>query len=203
METISLHWLVTVSIFASVFLFTPGPNNIMLTNSGASYGYRKTLPHILGVALGAPFILFAVALGGYHVFHYDLFRYSFQLICIIYLIWLAYKIATAQPNKKQQTTKPFNFFQAALFQWLNPKVWSQYLIALGVYVSFGDAYKLEVITMACIFAILGMVSASIWTLFGNLIAKYLNKPKQFRLFNVTMALLLVLTVLPVLIERLG
>ncbi len=202
-SVISIHWLISVVVFACVFLFTPGPNNIMFANSGSVYGYRKTLPHIFGVALGAPIILLAISTGGYHLFQYPWFRYTFQTFSIIYLIWLAFKIARATPPHIEGATKPLNFMQGALFQWLNPKVWAQFLIAMGVYLTTDQNFIPKLLVMVVAFSLLGLASGSVWTFFGKLIAKDLSEPQHYRIFNRVMAVLLVLTVLPVFVEHLG
>ena len=197
----TLHWFIALALYAAVLIITPGPNNIMLANSGTVYGFKKTFPQILGVSLGAPLILFVVASGGNVLLKYEIFRNCLGVICLLYLFWLANKIATAKPPAMQKASKPFTFLHAVALQWVNPKVWSQYIIGVGLFINISHHYVLQVLSMAVIFTIIAIPSACVWTLFGKIIAKYLHQPRHYRIFNIIMALLLLGTVLPVIIDN--
>lgn len=196
---LSIGWILAVFSFAVVLIITPGPNNIMLTSAGASFGFRKTIPHILGVALGSPVLLFVVAAGGLYLFQFELVRYLFRICSIAYFLYLAFKIAVAKPNSEKIKARPFTFIQAVGFQWLNPKIWSQYVILLGVYIGMGNNFLIEIITAAFIFLFVGIISCCLWTIFGTVLSRFLMTPRHYRYFNMVMAALLIVTVLPVLL----
>lgn len=199
--SLDLNWLVSLIIFSTILIITPGPNNIMLTSSGSIFGFRKTLPHIFGVAFGSPVLLFAIAIGGSFFINSDLFRYLLTVMSILYLAWLAFNIAVACPSNAVNTSRPLTFFQAANFQWINPKVWNQYIIAVGIYINKANSFIIEIIIIAIIFSIIGVISCCCWTIFGKFISRFLLKPIHFKIFNISMALLLLSTVLPILISN--
>lgn len=203
MPNVSIEWLLSVSIFALVLVITPGPNNVMLTNSGATYGFKKTLPHILGVSLGSPALLIVITVIGSNFVDSGIFKYVFRIVSVLYLSWLAFKIATTKPLQKESyTSRPLNFMQAAGVQWLNPKIWSQYIVALGLYLSSREKFAFKVMIIACIFTVIGIFSCCLWVFFGKLISIYLNKEKHFRIFNISMAVLLILTIVPIIVNGL-
>ena len=197
----TLHWFIALALYAAVLIIAPGHNNIMLANSGMIYGFKEKFPQILGVSLGAPLILFVVASGGNVLLKYEIFRNGLRIICLLYLFWLAYKIAIAKSPEMQEASKPFTFLHVVALQWVNPKVWSQYIIGVGIFININHHYVLQILSMAIIFTIIAIPSACIWTLFGKIIAKYLRHPSHYRIFNVVMALLLLGTVLPVIIDN--
>ncbi|MBL1416216.1 MAG: LysE family translocator, partial [Moritella sp.] len=137
----SVEILTAFMAFAFVTSVTPGPNNLMLMNSGASFGIRKTVPHVLGIVVGFIFMLLLVGLGIMQIFQrfpvsYDILKVS----SIAYLLYLAFKIATSNTTLEHNATKtkPFSFIQAAMFQWINPKAWTMALTALSIYATSSD-----------------------------------------------------------------
>jgi threonine/homoserine/homoserine lactone efflux protein len=186
-------------LFALVSSITPGPNNLMLMASGANYGFRRTIPHILGVGIGFTVMVLLVGVGLMQIF--DLFPVSFRIlkvVSVVYLVYLAWKIATAAPPKdtKQVTGKPFTFIQAALFQWVNPKAWTMALTAISVYSPTQGL--LAVAFVACIFGIVNLPCVSLWTTLGLSLQRLLTSSARLRTFNVTMAVLLISSLYPVL-----
>lgn len=124
--------LFALSAFALVSSITPGPNNLMLMASGANFGFRRTVPHMLGIGLGFGLMIVLVGLGLVRVF--DAFPVAHLILTILgvcYLLWLAWKIAhAAAPYAARVGVRPFTFLQAALFQWVNPKAWQMGLTAI-------------------------------------------------------------------------
>ena len=115
----SYDLLLALTLFAFVSSITPGPNNLMLMASGANFGFRRTLPHMLGVVIGFTLMIVLFGVGLVQVF--DLYPISHQIlkvVSVIYLLWLAWKIANAAPPEGdvQSEGTPITFFQAALFQ---------------------------------------------------------------------------------------
>ena len=132
----NIEILTALATFAFVSSITPGPNNLMLMSSGANFGFKLTIPHMLGVSLG--FVIMVCLVGAGLIQIFDIYPITYQVLkvfSVIYLVYLAYKIATSKPieDQKINNTKPFSFLQAAMFQWVNPKAWTMALTAISVY----------------------------------------------------------------------
>jgi len=186
--------------FALVSSLTPGPNNLMLMASGANFGLKRTVPHMLGVSIGFVFMVVLVGAGLVQVF--DAYPVSYtvlKVVSVAYLLYLAWKIGSnRKPPKGAKTgSKPMTFLQAAAFQWVNPKAWSMALTALGVYApptpSFGD-----IVVVAVAFGLTNLPAISIWAMMGQQMSRFLNTPRRLRIFNITAGLLLVATLYPIL-----
>ena len=181
--------------FAVATAITPGPNNIMLTASGANFGFRRTLPHMLGVAIGFTVMVLAIGLGLSEIFErfpliHEVLRYGGGA----YLIYLAYRIATAAPtppDAAQPAGRPLTFLQAALFQWINPKSWMMAVGAISAYTTVGGNLLLESVFIALTFGAIGLPSTALWAGLGVAIGRLLQTRWALRAFNVAMALLLV------------
>ena len=190
--------LTALFTFALVTVITPGPNNLMLMASGANFGFRRTLPHMLGIGLGFPTMIFLVGIGVMQVF--DLWPLSYTILkalSVAYPLYLAWKIANAAPPKDAETEgKPLTFLQSAAFQWVNPKAWSMALSAITLYASSRDLTA--VIWVAGVYVCVSFISTTGWTVLGQQMRRLLKNPKRLRLFNYLMALLLVATLVPVL-----
>jgi len=188
-----------LTLFAFVSSITPGPNNLMLMASGANFGYRGSLPHIMGVWMGFTLMIVLVGLGVVQLF--DAYPQSYvvlKVVSVVYLLYLAWKIANAGPVADAQsgTGKPFTFLQAALFQWVNPKAWSMGLTAISVYSPAQSAQA--VFLVAAVFAASNLPCISLWTLMGQQLRRILTSSARLRTFNWTMAGLLVVSLFPVL-----
>jgi len=197
----NIELLTALVLFSFVSSITPGPNNIMLMNSGANYGFKQTLPHMLGVGLGFTLMVTLVGLGIMQVF--EQFPLSYQILkvlSIIYLLYLAYKIAASSSaiNNNSDQAKPFTFLQAAMFQWVNPKAWTMALTAISVYATSTDFYA--VVFVAIVFGLVNFPCISLWVFMGQKLQRVLSQKKHLVRFNITMALLLVLSVVPALFE---
>ncbi len=193
----------TISTFFSLWLLltvgcvTPGPNNALLSSSGMNFGYIRSLPHMLGIGLGHAFMEFMVALGlGAIYVRFPIFRTGLQVVAILLLLWLAYKIATAPVDRLQKKTdesKPWTFWQAFAFQWVNPKAW---LIAIAVSGQYAGGAN-PVLTATWIFVatcMASVISTNLWTGFGVAMARILNTPFKRRVFNWVLAALILLSV---------
>ncbi|MHA6267408.1 LysE family translocator [Aliiroseovarius sp. CAU 1755] len=193
----SIELLSAFVAFAFVSSITPGPNNLMLMASGANFGFRRSIPHMLGIGIGFTFMIVLVGVGLMTLF--DLYPVSYTILktgSVVYLLWLAWKIANAaQPGTGKAGGTPMTFLQAAAFQWVNPKAWAMALTAISVYAPTRGISA--VILVALIFGIVNLPSVSVWTMLGQKIRVILTNPVRLRTFNVTMALLLVATLFPV------
>jgi threonine/homoserine/homoserine lactone efflux protein len=190
--------IAALSLFALVSSITPGPNNLMLMASGANFGFRKTLPHMLGVNLGFALMIFLVGIGLSRVF--DLYPSSYIILKVFsigYLSYLAYKIANAAPPKDaEEKGKPFTFLQAAAFQWVNPKAWAMSMGAITLYAASKELSAILVVTL--VFGLVNLPSISGWTLLGQQMRHWLASSKHLRIFNYAMAALLIASLYPTL-----
>jgi threonine/homoserine/homoserine lactone efflux protein len=184
--------------FAVVGSFTPGPNNTMLLLSGVNFGLRRTIPHLLGVTFGFALLVLVSSLGLGELFTRwpilnDILKYG----CAAYLLYLAWQILKATPvSSGAQTKKPISFFQAVLFQWINPKAWLMAIIGITTYAP-PDHFILNVALIIAWYIFFVFCSGSAWTLFGNWIQNFLHRPHYLRVFNVVMAILLVASLYPI------
>lgn len=187
-------------VFAFVTSVTPGPNNLMLMASGANFGFRRTVPHMLGVALGFVAMAFLVGIGLVGLFEAEpRAALVLKIVSIGYMLWLAWKIANAAPpEEKAATGTPLTFLQAAAFQWVNPKAWAMALTAVSVHAP--DRSVVSVAVVAAIFGAINLPSVGVWVLMGQQVRRFLTGPGRLRAFNITMAVLLVLSLVPVLFE---
>lgn len=196
--------IISITSFALAGVLTPGPNNIMLLSSGLTFGYKNTLPHIFGVMLGFTVMIILVGLGLGAIFEtFPIIFTVLKVIGILYLFWMAWHIANSKgeiKTKNNQSTKPFTFLQAASFQWVNPKAWFMAITATVSFVTNPQYGLLQVIIIACIFMLAGFISTNAWTLGGVYLKKLIKNPLHVRIFNITMAILIVASVLPVIFE---
>ena len=194
----TLELLSALAAFAFVSSITPGPNNLMLMASGANFGFRRTIPHMLGIGLGFTIMVMFVGAGLLQVF--DAYPISYSILkvgSVFYLVYLAWKIATAAPVKYGQSAgKPMTFLQAAGFQWVNPKAWAMALTAVTVYTPDTSLWAIGLVAM--VFGAINLPSVSTWTLLGQQMAKVLTNPARLRIFNGSMAALLIASLYPVL-----
>ncbi len=179
---------------------TPGPNNLMVLASGANWGLVRTLPHIVGIALGFPVMILAVGLGLSAVFQAVPWLHSvLKYVAFAYLLWLAWRMANAaRPGESRGIVRPLNLWQAAAFQWVNPKAWTMILSGMTVFVDPAGNKLLQVIGIAALFALVVVPNCIAWTVFGRAIARFLSSDSRRRWFNIAMALLLVGSALPAL-----
>jgi threonine/homoserine/homoserine lactone efflux protein len=186
-----------LAAFAFVTSITPGPNNLMLMASGANFGFRRTIPHMLGVGLGFTLMVVVVGAGLVRVFEaYPMSYDVLKVASVLYLCYLAWKIATAAPpSQSRQDGAPITFLQAALFQWVNPKAWAMALTAISVYApsqSLGG-----IVLVAAVFGAINLPTVSSWTVLGQQMRRVLTNPGRLRVFNISMAVVLVVSLYPV------
>lgn len=188
--------------FAFASSITPGPNNLMLMASGANYGLRRTVPHILGVNIGHAFMVFMIGIVLLRVFEaYPVLNLILKVAGGSYMVWLAWKIANAVPPEARQVQgKPFTFFQAAAFQWVNPKAWIMGITAISVYAPDSFGVIGGAVMVAVIFCAVNLPSVTVWAWMGVQLRRWLGTARRLRIFNVTMALLLVASLYPMLID---
>ncbi|MBS0245650.1 MAG: LysE family translocator [Proteobacteria bacterium] len=194
----------TYDVFAALLLFafatsfTPGPNNIMVTASGVNFGFARTVPHMAGITAGFVVLVTAAAggLGAVFAAAPEL-QTALKIAGALYMLWLAWKVANSRPDSggKIDLAKPMTFWQAVAFQWVNPKAVVMALTVIALYVRpehrVSDA--LIVLGVELLFTIGTVVT---WTGFGVALRGLLANPRHARTFNIIMALLLVVSIVP-------
>jgi threonine/homoserine/homoserine lactone efflux protein len=192
--------VVAMAMFAFASSITPGPNNMMLLSSGVNYGFKRTIPHMLGISSGHLVMLLATGAGLGQVF--QAFPVGYQIMKVVgfcYLLYLAWAIARSQSPLKRGETKsqPLGFIGAALFQWVNPKA---LLMAITYFSNYmpADASQTFIVMTCAMFTLINLPCIALWVLLGTRLERLLGDPQRRKVFNWTMALLLVLSMIPVL-----
>jgi threonine/homoserine/homoserine lactone efflux protein len=192
--------LTALTAFAFVASITPGPNNMMLLASGVNFGFRRTIPHMLGISLGFGFMILLIGLGIGQLFVQVPWLYQvLKVVSVGYMLWLAWRIATAGPisaTAADPDARPMTFLEGAAFQWVNPKAWSMCLTAVAAY-TLPSQYFMSMLVVTVAFVVVNVPSIAVWTLFGASLRGFLADPKRVRIFNVVMALALVASIWPV------
>jgi threonine/homoserine/homoserine lactone efflux protein len=188
-------------VFAFVSAITPGPNNVMLLASGLNHGFARTIPHMLGITFGVTFMIALVGVGFAGAFvRIPWLHDAVRIAGILYMLWLAWRIARAgAPVEGTARGRPMTFLGAAAFQWVNPKAWAMFAAAVGAYTVAGE-YTSSVLVIAATFGLVCAPSVAVWALFGVGLRRLLASPGLVRAFNVAMAVLLVASLWPAVVE---
>ncbi|HEV7307571.1 LysE family translocator [Ensifer sp.] len=191
--------LLALFLFAFTTSITPGPNNMMLFASGVNFGFLRTVPHMLGIGVGFFVLLIAVGLGLGALLHsVPLLYTALKFAGGAYLIWIAWKIGTSRSLAEGKAgAEPMSFLAAAAFQWVNPKAWVMAVSAMATYTS-SDSYLMSVFVVGIVFALVNVPSVSTWAGFGSALRQWLSEPSRLKWFNITMAVLLVVSLWPML-----
>jgi len=199
---VSQSLLIAFIMFATVMFFTPGPNNIMLLSSGLTYGFRRTLPHVVGITIGFAFMVGAVGLGLGTIFiTYPVLQTILKYAGVAYLIYLAVHIAMSGPATPDQDNPrgPMTFWGAAMFQWINVKGWVMVIGTITAYAGIAG-FPWNIVIQVMLSLLLGALSCSAWALFGSALRPILTSPRAVRAFNIVMALLLLASLYPVFMD---
>jgi threonine/homoserine/homoserine lactone efflux protein len=193
--------LYALALFSFVSAITPGPNNLMLLSSGVNFGFRRTIPHMLGVDLGFAIMVGLVGVGLDALFsRFPALLPTMRYAGAAYMLWLAAKLALAGPvGEARYSGRPLGFLSAAAFQWINPKAWVIAISALTAY-AVSENYTQSVLIVALVSGFVTAPCIAAWVLFGTAMRRVLSNPRFVRPFNITMALLLVASIVPVLTE---
>jgi len=199
---IGWDWLLALLLFEFATGYTPGPNNLIALSIGFSHGYRRTLPHILGVTVGFPLMLLAIGfflkpLMDRMPLLFDLLKY----LSIAFVLWIAWKVATAPVKEEEEVIEsaeeqpraPVTFWQSILLQWVNPKAWAGALSIVTIY-TVPELYRTSLLAAAFVTIFMVFLAVSLWALAGRSIKGVVHDPKKIRLFNYSMAFLLLLSV---------
>ncbi|MBL8806259.1 MAG: LysE family translocator [Rhodospirillales bacterium] len=193
--------LAALVLFCFVTSVTPGPNNMMLLASGVNFGFARTIPHMLGIAIGFTAMIVLVGLGIGELFAvFPWLHGAMKIAGLVYMLWLAWKIANAGgPGEAREGARPMTFVQAAAFQWVNPKAWAMALSAIAAY-TIAESHLASLAVVAATFGLVNLPTIALWAMFGVWLRRSLSDPRNVRRFNWTMAALLVASLVPVLFE---
>lgn len=193
-----------LAAYAFVTSITPGPNNLMLLASGTNFGLRRTLPHLLGISLGFGVMVFGVGLGLTGLFlAFPPLYLAMKVVGAAYLVWLAWRIATAAaPTGESKRRRPMSFLGAAAFQWVNPKAWIMAVGAISNYAP-AEAGASSLAVIALVYALVNAPSVAVWAAFGAALRNWLTHPRRLRIFNIAMAILLLASLYPILTAEIG
>ncbi len=202
--------LLALSVFAAVSSGTPGPNNLMILTSGVNFGMKRSMPHLMGITLGFCFMIFCVGMG-----LQTMFTVFPQLETVLryggtaYLLWLAWKIANSGPVAGPKSSedgkagaKPMGFWAATAFQWVNPKAWFMAISAITTYASTAASAEVgsklaQVLLVVLVFGVINLPLVACWGWFGSAMRRFLQDAKNLKMFNVTMAVMLVASLYPI------
>lgn len=196
----ALSTLFALLVFAFVSSITPGPNNFMLLASGVNFGFRRTVPHMLGIATGFCSLLLGVGFGlGALLKTYPELHLALKVAGGSYLLYLAWRIAMSRQMGRGGAAKarPMTLLEAAAFQWVNPKAWVMAVTAMAIYTS-PEAPFASVLLVAGAFTLTNLPSVSVWAGFGVALRGWLADPVRLKRFNIAMGVALALTLVPML-----
>lgn len=167
-------------------LFSPGPNVILVTTSGARFGIMRSIPHILGIVFGVGIVAGVVGMGvGQFLTAAPNLTLALKVIACLWIIWMAYQLWNSSPSNPDSDERPFTFIEALLFQWVNPKIWA---VAISASAFILDEPPLvQGLTLGATFSTINFFVCNFWTAFGAALASLLNDPMKWRLFMRCMA----------------
>ena len=190
-----------LSAFYFTMFITPGPNNAMLTASGIKFGFKRTLPHAFGIPFGHIIQITLVCFGLGSLFQkYPSIQFYLKWLCFFYLLFLGWKILGSLSNTDKDTGRPLKFYEAALFQFINPKAWVVALTAATAFFPTGENFIIATIFVAGTAPFICFPSICIWALFGSSIKLIIKNTRIKKVIEYLLALLLLVTAVIVVIE---
>ena len=189
-----LELVPALMLFCLISTITPGPNNILLANSGANFGIRRTLPHVMGSSFGMTLrhIMIVFRLGEMFK-HWPYLHKVFTFIAAGYIVYMSIKIACSKIPSDKKSLQPMGILQAASFQAINPKSWASLMTASSVFTLTGELFWSSALLCIMMFNIATLPGTFMWITIGKLVSKRLQEPKFHRYFSVSMGLLLLAT----------
>lgn len=193
--------LVSLIGFAFVASVTPGPNNLLLMSSGALFGWRRTLPHLGGIMLGFATVMTAAAFGlGTLVAAWPWLMTIIKVLGASWLAWMSIRFFKASMAGGQQASadrapisRPFRFYEAVIFQWVNPKGVISAISSAGAYIAIADSVVLRAMVLVGVFFCTGLVSCSTWMVAGQALNRYMSTGRSAIYVNLAMGVLILLT----------
>jgi threonine/homoserine/homoserine lactone efflux protein len=190
-----------LTTFYFTMFFTPGPNNAMLTASGMKFGFVKTIPHLIGISLGHVFQIGLTCFGLANLFLiYPQVQFYMKVLCFLYLLYLGWKMIGSFSLIQKETGRPLRFYEASLFQFINPKAWSIAVTVASGFFPTKENIFIGVAFVTITAAIINLPTCSLWALFGSGLRKFVNNEKTKKIIEYLLAILLILTGLFILIK---
>ena len=192
--------MITYSLWSALIVYyfimfaTPGPNNAMLTASGMKFGYLRTLPHIIGIPLGHFIQITLVCYGLGNVFiKFPQIQFYMKFLCFVYLLYLSWKMLGSISVTKKETGRPLKFYEASLFQFINPKAWTVAIAAVSGFFPTNENFFVATMFLAVTAPFVCIPSISLWALFGNSLRIFVSNTKTKKIIEYILAILLILT----------
>ena len=180
--------------YSFVMSITPGPNNVMLTASGATFGFRRTIPHMLGISVGFGVELLAVCAGLGAIFtRWPELQSALRWIGALYLLYLGVRMLGSGPANSSVTSRPVTFLEAAVFQFLNPKAWVMTITAASLFLPHDLGVFAAAAYMLGVMVVMNLPCIAVWALFGSSLRRFLERPASRMGFNAAMAVALAAT----------
>ena len=187
--------------FYFVMYVTPGPNNSMVLASGLKFGFLKSIPHMTGITIGHVTQLILVCLGLGKIFQiFPELQNILKILCAIYLIYLGYKIIGSFSKIKDDDSRPLKFYEAALFQIVNPKAWTISSMAASGFLPKDGNLIISILFISCIALIICPISISPWAAFGSGIKNLVKNNKIKVIIEFFLAFLLLITAILIVID---
>ncbi|RQH09139.1 LysE family translocator [Paraburkholderia dinghuensis] len=204
MSPILLSALPAGMLYVVATSITPGPNNTMLLASGVNFGFRRTIPHMLGISAGVVVLMLSVGFGlGEALKRVPALYNALEVASVAYLLYLAWKIGSSGELKvRDGERRPMLFHEAIAFQWVNPKAWMMVLTAATT-IRLSADFGVNTVIMATLFYVLGLPCVCVWAAFGSGVRDFLSNPLRLRAFNIAMAVSLVVSMYPLFAHMIG
>ena len=184
-----------------VMFVTPGPNNAMLTASGIKFGFKKTIPHLIGIPFGHTIQITLVCFGLGNLFQkYPLIQNYLKWLCFFYLLYLGWKIIGSFSEHKKESGRPLKLYEAALFQFMNPKAWVVALTAATAFFPVNENFYLATTFVALTAPFICFPSICLWALFGSSIKILIKNAKIKKIIEYFLAVLLIITAIIILFK---
>ena len=191
--------LLPMMMYCFVMSITPGPNNLMLTASGANFGYRLTLPQVLGCVVGNVALTMIACNGLGRLFlAFPVGQVALRTGGALYLVWLAWRLAQSRIGDAQ-ALRPLTFVEGVMFQAFNPKSWIRAITLASVFMPVGANPLTAGLAISLIGAAIGFPCISMWALFGVAMRSVLADPRKQRVFNLAMAAALAFLAIEILV----
>ena len=199
---IDLNLFIGLVTFYFVMYVTPGPNNAMVLTSGIKFGFSKTIPHMSGITIGHVCQTVVVCLGLGKIFQmFPNIQNVLKIICSLYLLYLGYKIIGSFSKIKEDGSRPLKFYEASLFQLVNPKAWTISTMVASGFLPKDEKLIISILFISITALIICPLSISVWAAFGNGIRNLVKNNKKKAIVEYFLAILLLITAIMIVIEK--
>ena len=199
---IDLNLFIGLVTFYFVMYVTPGPNNAMVLTSGVKFGFSKTIPHMSGITIGHVCQTVVVCLGLGKIFQmFPNIQNALKIICGLYLLYLGYKIIGSFSKIKEDDSRPLKFYEASLFQLVNPKAWTISTMVASGFLPNDEKLIISILFISITALIICPLSISVWAAFGTGIRNLVKNNKKKAIVEYFLAILLLITAIMIVIEK--